>query len=294
LLTITNQLIIRLIIFSLIFINSSSELFSQSEQKYKYQESLEQGSLLLDETYYTTFEKLSDSQFIRKVYFPETKQITHLITYNSIHQNEKHGPYKEWLDDGTLYVNGRYSHNVQSGLWLVDGKTGYYLNGEKDGIWENYNEYNELLSTEMYEYGKLNGWTYRYDSTGVKKDSVLYIKGEYVPEDMISKDGKSIIKVTETKPQFKKGQGAFYEYLNSKIKYPADAKKHRITGKAIVEFTIEKNGKVSDFKVVRGLCNSIKQVCYDLFKNMPDWSPGTQNAVPVRVAYTLPITFNLE
>ena len=74
----------------------------------------------------------------------------------------------------------------------------------------------------------------------------------------------------------------------------ADAKKHRITGKAIVEFTIEKNGKVSDFKVVRGLCNSIKQVCYDLFKNMPDWSPGTQNAVPVRVAYTLPITFNLE
>jgi hypothetical protein len=172
------------------------------------------------------FEKLSDSQFIRKVYFPETKQITHLITYNSIHQNEKHGPYKEWLDDGTLYVNGRYFHNVQSGLWLVDGRTGYYLNGEKDGIWENYNEYNELLSTEMYEYGKLNGWTYRYDSTGVKKDSVLYIKGEYVLEDMISKDGKSIIKVTETKPQFKKGQGAFYEYLNSNIKYPKRCQKN--------------------------------------------------------------------
>ncbi|MBK8843165.1 MAG: TonB family protein [Saprospiraceae bacterium] len=248
----------------------------------------------MHETYYTTFEKLSDSQLIRKIYFPETKQITHLITYNSIHQNEKHGPYKEWLDDGTLYVNGRYSHNVQSGLWLVDGKTGYYLNGEKDGLWENYNGFNELLSTEMYEHGKLNGWTFNYDSTGIKKDSVLYIKGEYVLKDVIAKDGKSIIKVTETKPQFKKGQGAFYEYLNSNIKYPNDAKKHGITGKAIVEFTIEKNGEVTDIKVIRGLCNSITGVCYELFKTMPDWSPGMQNGIPVRVQYSLPITFNLE
>ncbi|MBK6371901.1 MAG: energy transducer TonB [Saprospiraceae bacterium] len=111
---------------------------------------------------------------------------------------------------------------------------------------------------------------------------------------MIAKDGKSIIKVTETKPQFKKGQGAFYEYLNSNIKYPNDAKKHGITGKAIVEFTIEKNGEVTDIKVIRGLCNSITGVCYELFETMPDWSPGMQNGIPVRVQYSLPITFNLE
>ena len=275
----------------LILINS---LHAQSKFAGKFKSNLDPGSLVLDETYYTTFEKLSDSQLIRKIYFPETKQITHLITYNSIHQNEKHGPYKEWLDDGTLYVNGRYSHNVQSGLWLVDGKTGYYLNGEKDGLWENYNGFNELLSTEMYEHGKLNGWTFNYDSTGIKKDSVLYIKGEYVLKDVIAKDGKSIIKVSETKPQFKKGQVAFYEYLNSNIKYPNDAKKHGITGKAIMEFTIEKNGEVTDIKVIRGLCNSITGVCYELFKTMPDWSPGMQNGIPVRVQYSLPITFNLE
>ena len=280
-------------ILAIVFILISS-LQAQSSFAGKFKSNLEPGSLVLDETYYSTFEKLSDSQFIRKIYFPETKQITHLITYNSIHQNEKHGPYKEWLDDGTIYVNGKYTDNVQSGLWLVDGKTGYFLNGQKDGIWENYNEYNELLSTEKYENGKLNGWTFRYDCSGVKKDSTLYIKGEYVLHDRISKDGKSIVKVTETKPQFKKGQEAFYEYLNSNIIYPEDAKKYKIKGKAIVEFTIEKNGDVTDIMVVRGLCNSIREVCYDLFKTMPNWSPGMQNGIPVRVQYSLPITFNLE
>jgi len=279
---------------TILFISTFSQVDAQSKYLDKYKDQLEPGSLVLDERYNSTLEQIDPNLFIRKYFFPETKQITHFISYNRMDQKMKNGTYREWLDDGTIYINGKYENDVRTGLWLLQGETGYFNAGNKEGVWEKYDRANVLRSTEQYTEGQLNGWSYSYSTTGMKIDSTLYQKGKIISLRTESNPEKPFVKVIEVIPEYKKGQRAFYTYINSKMKYPKDAKKHGVKGVAIVEFTIERDGKVSNVKVIRGLCASIRDVCYQIFENMPDWNPGTQNGIPVRVHYSLPITFNLE
>ena len=100
--------------------------------------------------------------------------------------------------------------------------------------------------------------------------------------------------VTETMPQFPGGQGVMMKYLAANIKYPASAVKAKKQGRVIVSFVIQKDGSVTNARIVRSVDPELDAEALRIVKAMPNWTPGTQDGKPVNVNYTIPIVFSLQ
>ena len=98
----------------------------------------------------------------------------------------------------------------------------------------------------------------------------------------------------ERVPTFPGGLEAFGHYLASNIRYPARSREKGIQGRVIISFIVEKDGSLSGVKVARGVATDIDQEALRVIRTSPDWKPGTQNGKPVRVAYSVPISFTLS
>jgi len=86
---------------------------------------------------------------------------------------------------------------------------------------------------------------------------------------------------------------AFYQFLATEIKYPADARRRNITGKVFVMFVVEKDGSISNVKALRAPSEDLGKEAVRAMSASPKWMPGTQNGRVVRVQYTVPINFTL-
>jgi protein TonB len=106
--------------------------------------------------------------------------------------------------------------------------------------------------------------------------------------------GGKIFTAVEHEPEFKGGTQAFYKYLSSSVHYPADAVKNHVQGKVFIFFIVEKDGSLSNLKIVRSVSQDLDAESMRVIKDSPKWNPGTQNGKPVRVAYTMPISFTLS
>lgn len=109
----------------------------------------------------------------------------------------------------------------------------------------------------------------------------------------ITKPGEVFI-ITETMPEFPGGEKALKAYLQNELKYPVMAAERGIQGRVYVSFIIEPDGSISDVKLVRSVDSTIDSEAIRVIKRMPQWKPGTQKGIPVRVKYTVPVNFKLQ
>lgn len=93
----------------------------------------------------------------------------------------------------------------------------------------------------------------------------------------------------ENMPELKGGLGA----LQQKITYPEMARKAGIEGRVIIQFIVNENGEVEDPKVIRGIGGGCDKEALRVVKTA-EFEPGRQRGNPVRVQYSLPITFKLQ
>jgi periplasmic protein TonB len=121
---------------------------------------------------------------------------------------------------------------------------------------------------------------------------------EYVPvQDMgeeESAEEQQIFMVVESMPEFPGGEAALHQYLAENIKYPQMAKESGIQGRVFVTFVVERDGKVTDVKVLRGIGGGCDEEAIRVVQNMPKWAPGKQRGKPVRVQFNLPVKFTLQ
>ncbi len=120
---------------------------------------------------------------------------------------------------------------------------------------------------------------------------------EYSGEDKsapMDADTDQVFQVVEVDPEFPGGIEALYKYMVDNVKYPEMAKADKIEGRVFVAFVIEKDGSVTNAKVVRGVSDEIDAEALRVVSAMPKWKPGTQQGNPVRVQYNLPIVFKLK
>ncbi len=110
---------------------------------------------------------------------------------------------------------------------------------------------------------------------------------------VVEEEDNVVFQVVETMPEFVGGNAALLKYLSDNIIYPEKAKKAGIQGKVILQFDVEKDGSVVNVVVVRSVSPELDAEAIRLVKNMPKWKPGKQRGMPVRVRYTLPISFKL-
>lgn len=98
----------------------------------------------------------------------------------------------------------------------------------------------------------------------------------------------------EKNPEFPGGVNAMMDYLRGNLKYPESAKKNKQEGRVFIGFIVEKDGSVSNVKVLRGVCEELDSEAVRVVKSMPTWIAGRDKGKPVRVQYTLPIVFKLN
>jgi TonB family protein len=117
--------------------------------------------------------------------------------------------------------------------------------------------------------------------------------GEAPKEAEVTEDVNTIFTSVEVSPEFPGGMSKFYSYLQKNYRYPAMAREQGVSGKVIMQFVVERDGSLTDIKVLRDLGLGTGEEAVRLLKSMPKWKPGVQNGRAVRVAYTLPIALNL-
>ena len=109
-----------------------------------------------------------------------------------------------------------------------------------------------------------------------------------------TKDKGDVFTVVEEMPVFPGGSKKLLKYIADNIKYPEKAKKDKVQGRVFITFVVEKDGSVSDVKLLRGIGSGCDEESMRVVRNMPNWTPGKQRGKPVRVQYNLPIKFQLD
>lgn len=89
------------------------------------------------------------------------------------------------------------------------------------------------------------------------------------------------------------GTPALMDFLKENIKYPEQAEREGIEGRVVAGFIVERDGSVSNIEIIKSVHPLLDAEVVRVMSLMPNWIPGRQNGQPVRVKYSLPITFRL-
>ncbi|OAQ42228.1 hypothetical protein A5893_03700 [Pedobacter psychrophilus] len=100
--------------------------------------------------------------------------------------------------------------------------------------------------------------------------------------------------LVERMPEFPGGMAAWGKFLNKNLNYPSIAKDANVMGRVIVSFVVEKNGEITDVKILRGIGAGCDEEAIRVIKKSPLWKAGIQNGRAVRVSYVMPIVFRLD
>ena len=103
-----------------------------------------------------------------------------------------------------------------------------------------------------------------------------------------------IYEVCEQMPIFEGGDAALLKYLGENLKYPDKTKDRGVQGRLVIGFIVEKDGSLTDVKVLRPVDIDLDAEVLRLVKGMPKWIPGRHNGQRVRVRHLLPIHICLQ
>ncbi len=123
------------------------------------------------------------------------------------------------------------------------------------------------------------------------------LKEEVVVEKPVEKPKEvkeEVFRSVEQMPQFPGGEAALMKYLQSHINYPPMAAENNIQGRVVVQFVVDKTGRVGEVKVVRSVDKDLDKEAVRVCRSLPKFTPGRQNGQAVSVWYTLPVTFKLQ
>ena len=124
---------------------------------------------------------------------------------------------------------------------------------------------------------------------------VLKAKDAIITEPVKPREEENkVFEVVEQMPSFPGGSGALMQYLSKNIKYPPVAEENGIQGRVVCSFVVERDGSVSDVRILKGVDPSLDKEAIRVVSAMPKWIPGRQNGQMVRVKYNLPVTFRLQ
>lgn len=153
----------------------------------------------------------------------------------------------------------------------VDIERGYYAGGLREGRWEGTFRKAKYRFEEWYE----NGEVIRGITTDSLGKQYLYEQGQ-------------------VKPEYPGGIRNLMKFIGQNYKYPKEAIQAKVRGQLRIRFVVDTTGTPTDFEVISDLGYGTAAAAIDAVRKSARWSPGYQRGVPVRVAYTLPVTLNIS
>ena len=178
-----------------------------------------------------------------------------------------------------------YSHEIPSVMFT----TGRYPEHNTERDTESVIDY-EMMESEL-EY------LYNFTLALANTNASLSFRPDEVPERGKSYDDVVSFYDCDQRPVFLHSSDprTFLEkWVYQYLKYPDDAVRDGIQGKVMVDFIIEKDGKVADVRVVKGVSEELDAEALRVVKASPKWKPGRVNGNKVRSSLTIPVEFRLE
>lgn len=120
----------------------------------------------------------------------------------------------------------------------------------------------------------------------------LPLAAQQKPVEKMDKEG--IYLAPDKMPVFPGGMDALIKFLRENIKYPVEAQQKKIQGRVIIQFVVMEDGSLDMVKVARGIDPLLDNEALRVVGIMPKWAPGTENGVPVKVRFTVPVMFGLS
>lgn len=167
----------------------------------------------------------------------------------------------------------------------------YSLDGKLKRI-ETYSVFNKKQSIR-------DGELIQYYPDGKVRRKEMYFKDVCLEGQLWSEDGSKLPFVPYyVKPEYQGGNMALAQKLASTLRYPSEAVKSRIQGVVVMQFTIDKEGYITQPEVVRSVHPLLDEAALNALKQIaktkkPNWTPGKLEGENIRVRFTLPANFRL-
>jgi len=131
------------------------------------------------------------------------------------------------------------------------------------------------------------------DDTDVPVDIQEYIHQEVIEEEV--EEEVIFVGSVEQKPTFNGGDANdFSKWVNSRLVYPEIAKENGVEGRVTLQFTIDKEGRLGDVKVLSAPDKTLADEAVRVVSSSPKWTPGKQRDRTVKVSYTFPVIYKLR
>ena len=132
-------------------------------------------------------------------------------------------------------------------------------------------------------------------ATSEETNQAVEIKYVPVAVEEEEPEEQTIFEVVEQMPEFPNGgMAGLMQYLSKNIKYPTIAQENGTQGRVTVQFVVNRDGRIVDAKVLRGVDPYLDKEAIRVISSMPKWKPGMQRGKAVRVKYTVPVMFRLQ
>jgi len=134
----------------------------------------------------------------------------------------------------------------------------------------------------------------------IEVDLDIEITEDDVIEDIIIEEAPEeepvdeVFLVVEEPATPKGGYQAFYEYIARKMRYPSQARRMGIEGRVFVQFVVDRDGSLTDIKVVKGIGAGCDEEALRIVKSAPKWNPPKQRGQPVQQRVMVRIVFQLN
>ncbi|HTK18090.1 MAG TPA: TonB family protein [Mucilaginibacter sp.] len=205
------------------------------------------------------------------------------------------GEFSQYYPNGQLYITAEYNPKGRKIIQEVRDSTGKIIASNGTGHMIMYtSDFKRIIEEGPIDKGLEDG-----EWHGISDDSV---KSTLNYKDGIFQNGKTFDKngsdyptsLTLKYPVFGRGIDDFYRFLAKTITYPEVAKRANIQGKVFVTFIVERDGELTDVHIVRGVGSGLDEEAVRAIKLSSKWNPGTQGGIPIRMQYTMPISFTLS
>jgi TonB family protein len=214
-----------------------------------------------------------------------------------------HGFYRSWWDDGSIREQGTYQFGRKHGIWLETepgkGKSasGEYFNDRKEGLWTQLDSNAIVESVYEWKDGKRHGKFFLYDGTGQKTNEGVYrndtLIGELFKQPVVTKPYLKSCNIEQISDVYQCTDNVLTQFVYTELRYPSEARKNGIHGRAHVQWDVMADGSVQNIRVPQSLSNDIEAEIKRVLNRVPGWAPALRDGVPVDRTVSMPINFSL-
>jgi TonB family protein len=244
-----------------------------------------------DAAFYRTIQEADEGFILREYYMPSgrVRLIAECLEYEP--DIIYHGKVKLYYENGTLQKEGQYDDDYATGVFVEYYETGAvhqrkeYQSADKELILQYYTPdgQEQLLNG--------NGLISTVVESGETSNSE--IKDYILVNSYRIKGSDTVYTVVEKPAEYPGGMKAMMRYLQSTVRYPADARRNGIQGSVFTSFDVDKKGRISDLTTAKGVSPDIDAEALRVIAAMPPWQPARVRGKAVKSRFVLPIKFKL-